>query len=120
MDVYRLQPKEPRFGTAFNKAGEAMFTNTNSNCSAALDTSSSKRTCVIVCGMHRTGTSAVARVVSLLGADVPKDLVSPDPDNVRGYWEPSAVVRVHNQLLDALGSSSADPLPLPMNWLELA
>jgi hypothetical protein len=119
MDVYRLQPGERRFGTAFIKAGDGMFTKTNSNFGAAVDASSSQRTCVIVCGMHRTGTSAVARIVNLLGADAPKDLVSPDPDNVRGYWEPSAVVQVHNQLLDALGSSSADPLPLPVNWLEL-
>jgi hypothetical protein len=69
--------------------------------------------------MHRTGTSAVARVVSLLGADLPKDLISPNENNVSGYWEPKAVVRIHNQLLEALGTSSADPLPLPRDWLEL-
>jgi hypothetical protein len=41
-----------------------------------------KKTCIIVCGMHRSGTSAaVTRVVNLLGADIACDLlpaVAPD------------------------------------------
>jgi hypothetical protein len=77
-----------------------------------------KRVCVIVCGMHRTGTSAVTRVINLLGADVAKDLVPPQVDNIRGFWEPRELVRIHNELLQALGSSSADPLPLPDDWLN--
>jgi len=77
-----------------------------------------KSVCVIVCGMHRTGTSAVARVVNLLGANIAKDLVAPESDNVRGYWEPSAVVRIHNQMLLELGTLSSDPMPLPDRWLE--
>ena len=119
MDVYQPQSNRTR-RTAYVRASEAVLTGEDADCSAAVNTLTAKQICIIVCGMHRTGTSAVARVVSLLGADVPKDLVSPDADNVRGYWEPSAVVRVHNQLLDALGTSSADPLPLPRDWLELA
>lgn len=67
--------------------------------------------------MHRTGTSAVTRVLNLLGAEIAQELVQAQPDNIRGYWEPSAAVRIHNQMLEALGSSSSDPLPLPANWL---
>jgi hypothetical protein len=121
MDVDQRRPNRTRLGTPYIKgASEAVFARSDdSDCSAAADALSSRRTCIIVCGMHRTGTSAAARVVSLLGADLPKDLVSPKAD-VRGYWEPRAVVRVHNQLLEALGTSSADPLPLPRDWLELA
>ena len=77
-----------------------------------------KSVCVIVCGMHRTGTSAVARVVNLMGANIAKDLVAPESDNVRGYWEPSAVVRIHNQMLHELGTLSSDPMPLPARWLD--
>jgi hypothetical protein len=77
-----------------------------------------QKICVIVCGMHRTGTSAITRVVNLLGADIAKQLVPPKSDNIRGYWESSAVVRIHNNLLQALGTSSGDPLPLPDGWLE--
>jgi hypothetical protein len=68
--------------------------------------------------MHRTGTSVVARVVNLLGADIGKDLIAPDAGNIRGYWESKSVVQVHEQLLEDLGSSSADPLPLPDDWIK--
>ena len=77
-----------------------------------------RRTCVIVCGMHRTGTSAVARTVNLLGADITKDPIAPAADNIRGYWESKRVVQIHEQLLEDLGSSSADPLPLPEDWIK--
>jgi hypothetical protein len=68
--------------------------------------------------MHRTGTSAVARTVNLLGADIAADLIEPGPDNVRGYWESDSVVQIHEQLLEDLGSSSGDPLPLPDDWIN--
>ncbi len=77
-----------------------------------------KKICVIVCGMHRTGTSAMTRVVNLLGADIASRLVPPKPDNIRGYWESSTVVRIHDALLYGLGTSSADPLPLSDGWRE--
>jgi hypothetical protein len=77
-----------------------------------------KRTCVVVCGMHRTGTSAVARTVNLLGADIGGDLIEPSTDNIRGYWESKSVVQIHEQLLEDLGSYSADPLPLPDDWTD--
>src|SRR5262249_25491530 len=78
-----------------------------------------KRTCIIVCGMHRSGTSAVARVVNLLGADIAQNLMPPVAgDNERGYWESKPVADIHDRLLDALGSSYHDPLTLPERWLE--
>ena len=120
MDVYQRRPSRTHLGTSYIKASEAVFASVDSDRSTVADAVPSRRTCIIVCGMHRTGTSAVARVVSLLGADLPKDLISPNANNIRGYWEPTAVVRVHNQLLEALGTSSADPLPLPRDWLELS
>src|SRR6202008_1146188 len=77
-----------------------------------------RRTCIAVCGMHRTGTSAVARTVNLLGADIAGDLIEPGTDNIRGYWESKSVVQIHEQLLEDLGSSSGDPLPLPDDWIN--
>lgn len=81
---------------------------------------STARTCVLVAGMHRSGTSAVARLVNLLGADIARELMPAKADNVRGFWEPRAVVELHNRLLHGLGSFSADPLPLPPDWLQSA
>ena len=84
-----------------------------------LQTAGRRKTCVIVCGMHRTGTSVVTRAINLLGADIGKDLIAPRPDNIRGYWESrNESSGIHNQLLEGLGSSSADPLPLPDDWIK--
>ena len=42
---------------------------------------------LMVLGMHRSGTSALTRIFSLLGADLPKNLMPPSPANKTGYWE---------------------------------
>jgi GT2 family glycosyltransferase len=54
--------------------------------------------------MHRSGTSALTRVVSLLGAQLPRTLLSPSADNERGYWESAPLVARHDRLLGQLGS----------------
>lgn len=75
-----------------------------------------RKTCVIVCGMHRTGTSATTRVINLLGAGIAEDLLTPGADNIRGFWESERILQVHEQLLHDLDSSSGDPLPLTDGW----
>lgn len=77
------------------------------------------QTCIIVAGMHRSGTSAFTRVLNLLGADLPKRLMPPAPNNnENGFWEPARLVAVHDELLEAMGSAWDDPLPLPDHWLQ--
>ncbi|MFM9847871.1 MAG: hypothetical protein ACKVP3_12010 [Hyphomicrobiaceae bacterium] len=63
-----------------------------------------RRICLLVLGMHRSGTSAVARVASLLGADLPKVVMGPNRGNERGHWEPERLVACHDRLLEKLGS----------------
>jgi hypothetical protein len=87
--------------------------------SPANERSSISRRCVIVAGMHRSGTSAITRVVNFLGADIASTLLPATPgDNDYGYWESAAVVEIHDQLLRALGSAFDDPFPLPERWLD--
>jgi GT2 family glycosyltransferase/glycosyltransferase involved in cell wall biosynthesis len=75
--------------------------------------------CIIVAGMHRSGTSAVTRVVNLLGADIARELMPPAPaNNETGFWEPIAVTKIHDRLLKELASSWDDPFPLPDRWTE--
>jgi hypothetical protein len=77
------------------------------------------RICIIVAGMHRSGTSATTRVVNLLGADITKELMPPAVgNNDRGFWEPIRVVEIHDRLLRALDSSFDDPFPLPEDWMR--
>jgi len=76
-------------------------------------------TCILVAGMHRSGTSATTRVLNLLGADIASDLVAGLPgDNDRGFWESHATYRLHDRLFAALGSAWHDPYPLPDGWQE--
>ena len=60
---------------------------------------------VFVLGMHRSGTSAVARLVNLLGVPmcVEADLVRAAPSNPRGHWESVSLVRFNDALLHKHG-----------------
>ena len=42
--------------------------------------------------MHRSGTSALTRALSLAGFALPRRLLSGTEDNLEGFWEPSCVV----------------------------
>ncbi|MGX5829212.1 hypothetical protein [Mesorhizobium sp. 43Arga] len=58
-----------------------------------------KRTCIMVLGMHRSGTSALTRAISLLGAELPRNILGAYPTNETGHWEPARLVELHDQML---------------------
>ena len=53
----------------------------------------------MVLGMHRSGTSAVAGYLCRHGFLAPTDALPADLKNPTGYWEPQAIVSLHEQLL---------------------
>ena len=73
---------------------------------------------LLVLGMHRSGTSALTRVLNLLGVELGDDLMPPGPDNPSGFWEHQGIVAVHEQLLAALDRRWDDPRLMPDGWLE--
>ena len=77
-------------------------------------------TCILVLGMHRAGTSAFTRLLSLHGVELGQELLDPAADNPKGFWEPRKVVLLHEQLLAALQRTWTDPRPLPEGWLQSA
>ena len=77
-----------------------------------------RTTAVVVAGMHRSGTSALVRVLNLLGVDLPAELYPARPDNPVGYWEPLHVVEAHEEFLAAIGSSFDDISRLPEGALR--
>lgn len=77
-----------------------------------------RRRAIVVLGMHRSGTSAVTRVLNLLGAGLPRQLKPGARDNVPGFWEGRPIVRRHDLLLQSLGSSWDDVAALPGDWLS--
>lgn len=71
---------------------------------------------LLVLGMHRSGTSAAARVVNLLGAHLGDNLIEPGPDNPDGFWEHAEAVRINDTLLEGLGRTWYDMREMPQDW----
>jgi hypothetical protein len=76
------------------------------------------RRALLVLGMHRSGTSALTRLLNLYGAALPADVLPANAGNVTGYWEPSAVVAFHDRLLASIGSRWDDPREIPPTWFS--
>lgn len=79
---------------------------------------SEARTAILVLGMHRSGTSALARLLGYLGATLPADAIEAHSDNARGYWESAAIVKADDQLLRVARSSWFDPRKLDLSRLD--
>ena len=58
-----------------------------------------KRVCLLVIGMHRSGTSALTHVLSLMGAALPQKLLGATLGNPMGHWEPVRLIEAHDALL---------------------
>ncbi len=70
--------------------------------------STRKKIALVVVGMHRSGTSAMARLLSLSGAALPSDLMAAGIDNPTGFWESTDVARINDQILAHYGSAWDD------------
>lgn len=79
---------------------------------------SQARTAILVLGMHRSGTSALTRLIGHLGATLPADAIDAHADNARGYWESAAIIKADDQLLRVARSSWFDPRPLDLSRLD--
>lgn len=77
-----------------------------------------KRVALLVLGMHRGGTSAVAGLLVRLGAQGPRALMPPDADNPSGYWESTVLFDLHERLLRAAGSRWDSYTRLDLDWLR--
>lgn len=62
-----------------------------------------RKTAIIIAGSHRSGTSALTRVLSILGCDLPKTLLAPSGANETGFWESSLVNRLNDDILGEFG-----------------
>lgn len=70
----------------------------------------SRAICVI--GMHRSGTSAIARGVNALSVDLGSNFFDVQPDNPTGYWEDKTIVGINQRLLEELGLKWDDTAPI--------
>jgi hypothetical protein len=69
-----------------------------------------------VLGMHRSGTSALTRVINLLGADLPSNLMPANLFNEGGFFESNDLMIVHEELLSSAGSNWEDWRAFNPDW----
>ena len=73
---------------------------------------------LVVIGVHRSGTSTVARLLECLGAKPSRNLMQGDRNNPKGYFEDVDVTMFNrHRLLQALGSTWNHTSPL--DWTRL-
>ena len=73
---------------------------------------------ILVLGMHRSGTSALTRVLNLLGCALPDNLIGPAEGNETGHWEAISVVSLNDQIFTSAGSRWDDWGPLNDDWRQ--
>ncbi len=73
---------------------------------------------VLLLGMHRSGTSAIARGLEALGVYLGNDFLDAQPENPTGYWEDKGIVALDERLLAALGLSWDDMSPIDRRAFE--
>jgi hypothetical protein len=80
-----------------------------------------EKTVIAILGMHRSGTSLAGQMVHALGVPMGDNLIVANEYNERGYFEDSVVVKIHDELLMALGrpwQSISSTMPLPAEWMQ--
>jgi hypothetical protein len=77
---------------------------------------------VVVCviGMHRSGTSLLARLLNFAGVELgaASSLARAATDNPRGFWEHEGLRKINDDLLLAFGGSWMTPPELPDGWTQ--
>jgi len=76
------------------------------------------KTGIMVLGFHRSGTSAITRIINLLGASIPSSLLPPQPDNPTGFWESQPIIEIHERFLEANNSTWSALEDLPPSAFE--
>ncbi|MCA0425520.1 MAG: hypothetical protein LCH61_19805, partial [Proteobacteria bacterium] len=78
------------------------------------------RSILLIAGMHRSGTSALTRILNLQGISLPGDLLDAAVDNPTGFWENKRIIDFHTRFFEGFGVHSEDMLALPKDWLSSA
>ena len=71
---------------------------------------------ILVAGMHRSGTSATTRFLSILGCTLPKIVSGAALDNERGFWETPVIRDLNEQILASAGSAWDDWEAIDSRW----
>lgn len=67
------------------------------------DTPAPTQKLVVVLGMHRSGTSAITRILATMGVALGDNLMPPTKDNEKGYFEDLDIYSLNSEMLKSLG-----------------
>ena len=76
------------------------------------------RRAIIVLGSHRSGTSALTRILNFCGAALPGKLMAANSRDAHDFLESEPIHQLHDQIFSDLGSSWKDLSPLPQDWIK--
>lgn len=83
-------------------------------------TSEEKNRLIVVLGMHRSGTSSVARALKVLNINLGSSvMVDSASDNKKGFWEDYDIVTFNDRLLSECGKTWESLTPLKESEVEL-
>ena len=74
------------------------------------------RPILFVHGMHRSGTSALARGFADIGFEVPPPAIGKSLSNLEGHYKSLPIVMLNERLLNSLGSAWHHTGSLPDAW----
>jgi hypothetical protein len=77
-----------------------------------------KRAAILILGVHRSGTSSLVHLLSLLGAKLPEQLLGPGHGNPLGHWESARLMQINEEILGEIGRIWHDPRPIPPGWFR--
>jgi len=75
--------------------------------------------CVLILGMHRSGTSAISGALNAIGINFGTELASASYDNPIGYFENNKIQELNDTILEELGLNWDYPSMLPDGWQKL-
>lgn len=76
----------------------------------------STKQCILILGMHRSGTSAAAGCLNILGFEIGQHIVPPGEPNEKGYFENDSINHFNEEILHLLFARWHDTLSLPDEW----
>lgn len=75
-----------------------------------------RKKCLIVLGMHRSGTSALAGALHLTGFDLGQNIMPPADENPKGFFENQHIVDLNDRILEEMFTFWNEPFFIPEDW----
>lgn len=78
----------------------------------------SSKQILMVLGMHRSGTSLIAKSLEVIGGSLGDNLLPPGDDNPKGFWEDKEFNDLNIEILSLLGQKWYSLSPVELQTLE--